>query len=251
MRQRLLFGTAVLAGLLATPALAAPQHRPDDGDLLITSVIPTYNAAPQASILLIQGRNLRDRGPRSPIPSVFLFGADGLPHALHIIEASDTGIRAEVAATPPGSWRLFVHRRGHGHQDGADDDRAMFTVMFGAPGAAGPAGAAGKPGAIGPQGPIGLAGPVGPRGAVGPAGPVGPVGLAGPAGLNGATGAVGPQGEPGLAGPRGDQGPEGARGAAGPQGPPGPQGVQGPQGPPGADYPPTSGGTTSSEGTPR
>ena len=89
-------------------------------------------------------------------------------------------------------------------------------------------GPTGRPGAPGPPGPTGLPGATGLRGVAG---------IQGATGLPGEPGLPGETGKPGESGRSGDRGPQGYVGQPGPQGvagPTGATGVQGPSGPPGS-----------------
>src|SRR5579862_5863367 len=83
----------------------------------------------------------------------------------------------------------------------------------GAPGLKGDTGATGAQGSIGATGAQGPQGATGPTGATGAQGPKGDTGATGAQGLKGDTGAQGPKGDTGATGAQGPQGPAGADGA--------------------------------------
>jgi hypothetical protein len=190
----LLVGWVFAAGsAVTTGATAAPLP-------VINSA--TYDAGRQ--VLTLSGQNLTEPGA---MPRVEFNHAP-----LTVIDATATQVTAALSnMTPPGSYRVVVHRGDLEERANRSDEKrsnrgnpekrpnrndvdepsrrndfeersnvALFDVTIGAvgakgaPGVQGPMGFQGPPGAAGPQGSAGPQGPAGAKGDAGVQGPAGP-----------------------------------------------------------------------------
>src|ERR1700733_8551289 len=104
MRYRL--GLTISAGIVALAVSSA--MRADDGEPLITSVIPTFATPASSSTIVIYGQNFRPMGTKDPLPEVYLGMPGGLLQKLQVTDAENDTINAVLGAVPPGVRQLVV-----------------------------------------------------------------------------------------------------------------------------------------------